>query len=67
MNRGVSENHIIKIDFDERRNKKFLDPDVLDGHIKSLIVDNQKPWITENGIMVISIFDFLLNENSLEQ
>jgi predicted AAA+ superfamily ATPase len=32
-----------------------------------IVKDSQKPWITENGILVISIFDFLLNQNSLEQ
>ena len=29
ISEGVSENHIIKIDLDERRNKKYQDPDVL--------------------------------------
>ena len=30
---GVKEDHIIKIDLDERRNNKYLDPDVLDEYI----------------------------------
>ena len=30
MGKGISKNHIIKIDFDERRNKKYQNPEILD-------------------------------------
>ena len=36
ISEGVSENHIIKIDLDERRNNKYQDPDVLDEYIREV-------------------------------
>ena len=35
---------------------------------KKIIVvkDNINPWYTEDGILIIGLFDFLLNPNSLE-
>ena len=41
MNNGVSEDHIIKLDLEERANKKYLDPDILDKYIRSLIVNKK--------------------------
>lgn len=31
-----------------------------------LVEDGQKPWVTEDGILVLNVIDFLLNENSLD-
>ena len=40
---------------------------IYDNFKKILIVKGDfKPWYTEEGILVLSLFDFLLNENSLE-
>ena len=39
---GVKEDHIIKLDLDERKNNKFLDPDQLDQYIRDLIKDNDQ-------------------------
>lgn len=36
---GVDQSHIIKIDLDIAENKQYLDPDVLNSHILSLIKD----------------------------
>lgn len=35
---------------------------------KKIIVvkDTPAPWYTEDGILVVGVYDFLLNENSLE-
>ena len=41
IGQGVEKDHIIKLSLDERANSKYLDPDVLDEYIRSLIVDNQ--------------------------
>ena len=40
----------------------------INDNFKKIIIvkDNIKPWITEEGINVIGILDFLLNENSLD-
>ena len=40
---------------------------IQDNFKKIIIVkDSKKPWITEEGILVIGIFEFLLNKNSLD-
>lgn len=40
----------------------------IDDNFKKIIVvkDTPAPWYTEDGILVISVYDFLLNENSLD-
>ena len=40
----------------------------IDDYFKKIIVvkDTPAPWYTEEGILVISIYDFLLNEDSLD-
>ncbi|MCK9439544.1 hypothetical protein M0Q39_05805 [Patescibacteria group bacterium] len=39
----------------------------IDDSFKKIIIvkDNIKPWLTEEGILVIGIIEFLLNPNSL--
>jgi predicted AAA+ superfamily ATPase len=61
LEHGVSENHIIKIDFDERRNKKYLDPDVLDDYIRSLIVDDQMYYLLLDEVQKVDDFEAVLN------
>ena len=61
LEHGVSENHIIKIDFDERRNKKYLDPDVLDDYIRSLIVDDQMYYLLLDEVQKVDDFESVLN------
>ena len=61
LEHGVSENHIIKIDFDEHRNKKFLDPDVLDDYIRSLIVDDQMYYLLLDEVQKVDDFESVLN------
>ena len=58
---GVKEDHIIKIDLDERQNKKYLDPDVLDKYIRGLIVDNDIYYVILDEIQKVSDFESVLN------
>ena len=58
---GVSEDHIIKLDLEERKNKKYLDPDVLDKYIRSLISDNKMYYIILDEIQKVSDFESVLN------
>ena len=47
----------------------FWNNDIVGWHFfKKIIVvkDTPAPWYTEEGILVISIYDFLLNEDSLD-
>ena len=60
ISEGVSENHIIKIDLDERRNNKYQDPDVLDEYIRSLIVDDKKYYLILDEIQQVKDFESVL-------
>ena len=58
---GVKEDHIIKLDLEERKNKKYLDPDVLDEYIRSLIVDKKMYYIILDEIQKVEDFESVLN------
>lgn len=58
---GVKEDHIIKIDLDERKNNKYLDPDVLDEYIRSIIVDKDIYYIILDEIQKVEDFESVLN------
>lgn len=61
LENGVKENHIIKIDLDERKNNKYLNPDTLDEYIRSLIVDNDMYYIILDEIQKVEDFESVLN------
>lgn len=61
LENGVKENHIIKIDLDERKNNKYLDPDVLDEYIRSAIVDKDMYYIILDEIQKVDDFESVLN------
>lgn len=58
---GVKEDHIIKIDLDERKNNKFLNPDVLDAYIRSMIIDEDMYYIILDEIQKVEDFESVLN------
>lgn len=57
---GVKKDHIIKLSLDERINKKYLDPDVLDEYIRSLIIDDEKYYIILDEIQEVREFESVL-------
>jgi len=61
LSNGVKEDHIIKMDLDIRENKKYLDPDVLNGYIKEKLVDNEKYYIILDEIQNVEDFESVLN------
>lgn len=61
INNGIEENHIIKIDLDERRNSKYLDPDVLDNYIRDSIKDKKMYYIILDEIQKVKDFESVLN------
>ena len=58
---GISESHIIKLDLEERKNKKYLNPDMLDSYIRSLIVDKDMYYIILDEIQKVEDFESVLN------
>ncbi len=61
MNDGVSEDHIIKIDFDERRNEKFQDPDILDKYVRNHILDDGIYYLLLDEVQKVNDFESVLN------
>ncbi len=58
---GIKENHIIKIDLDERKNRKLLNPDVLDEYVRNLIVDKDIYYLLLDEVQKIEDFESVLN------
>ena len=57
---GIDEEHIIQLSFDEKKNKKYIDPDVLDEYIRSLIKDNEKYYLLLDEIQEVEEFESVL-------
>ncbi len=57
---GVDESHIIQLSLDENKNKKFLNPDVLDEYIRELIKDNDKYYLLLDEIQEVKDFESVL-------
>ena len=58
---GIKEYHIIELDFENRRNKKYRDPDALLEYIDSRIVDEEMYYILLDEIQLVSEFEDVLN------
>lgn len=58
---GIDENHIIKIDLDERRNNKYLNPDALDEYIRNSIKDKKMYYVILDEIQKVEDFESVLN------
>lgn len=58
---GINENHIIKLDLDERRNKEYLNPDKLDEYVRNLIIDNQMYYLILDEVQKVEDFESVLN------
>ena len=60
IEQGTDEEHIIQLSLDEKKNQKYLDPDVLDEYIRSLIKDNSKYYILLDEIQEVKDFESVL-------
>lgn len=58
---GIKKDHIIKIEFDRKENKKYLNPDILDEYIHSCIKDKNKYYILLDEIQLVPDFESVLN------
>lgn len=58
---GVPEDHIIKIDLEDRRNVSLRDPDALLAHIDSLMVDDEMYYILLDEVQHVAEFEDVLN------
>ncbi len=61
MENGTKMDHIIEIDLENRRNKKYRDPDLLMEYIDSRIVDGDMYYILLDEIQLVDEFEDVLN------
>lgn len=58
---GVDEQHIIKIDLEDRRNATLRDPDALLGYIDSQMTDKKQYYILLDEVQLVPEFEDVLN------
>ena len=58
---GTKEDHIIKLDLDERQNGKYLDPDELDIFVRGKIKDDDIYYVLLDEIQKVDDFESVLN------
>ena len=58
---GIDEEHIIAIDLEDRRNKKYRDPDNLLEYIDSKMLDNKMYYILLDEVQMVAEFEDVLN------
>ena len=61
VHEGVADNHIIKINLEDRRNSELRDPDNLLHHIDSVLVDDQMYYILLDEVQMVREFEDVLN------
>ena len=61
MERGVTANHIIEVNLEDRRNKKLRDPDALLEYIDSKMVDGDMYYILLDEVQHVPEFEDVLN------
>ncbi|MDE6750693.1 MAG: ATP-binding protein [Lachnospiraceae bacterium] len=61
IEQGVSESHIITIELDQRKNKKYRDPDTILDYIESCIEDKEQYYILLDEVQMLNEFEEVLN------
>lgn len=61
LEKGIHEDHIIKVNLEDRRNKKLRNPDALLEHIDKLMTDAEKYYILLDEVQLVSEFEDVLN------
>ena len=61
LEQGVPSSHIITIELDQRKNKKYRDPDVILDYIESAIEDDEKYYIMLDEVQMLQEFEEVLN------
>ncbi len=61
LSAGVAEDHILKIALDDRRNKKFRDPDCLCDYVHDYIKDEDMYYILLDEVQLVPEFEDVLN------
>ncbi len=60
LEQGIKEDHIIKLDLDERENYIYHDPDELNKYVKEKIIDKYKYYVILDEIQKVKEFESVL-------
>lgn len=60
LGESIDKEHIIQLSLDENRNKKYLDPDILDTYIRNLIKDNNKYYLLLDEVQEVKDLESVL-------
>ena len=58
---GIKEDHILKIALDDRKNKKFRDPDYLCDYVHNYVKDQEMYYILLDEVQLVPEFEDVLN------
>lgn len=61
LEQGVHESHMIEIELDQRKNRKYRDPDVILDYIESMIKDYGQYYIMLDEVQMLDEFEEVLN------
>lgn len=61
LEQGVDENHIITIELDQRKDKKYRNPDAILELIESSIVDEEQHYVLLDEVQLLEEFEEVLN------
>ncbi len=61
LEQGVPVSHIITIELDQRKNKKYRDPDTILDYIEALIEDDEQYYIMLDEVQMLREFEEVLN------
>ena len=61
LEHGVVSSHIITIELDQRKNKKYRDPDTILDYIESLIEDDGQYYVMLDEVQMLQEFEEVLN------
>lgn len=61
LEHDVSENHIISIELDQRKDKKYRNPDTILDYIESCIVNDEQYYVLLDEVQLLEDFEEVLN------
>lgn len=61
LEQGIDEQHIISIELDQRKNKKYRDPDAILDYIESCITDDGQYYVLLDEVQLLEDFEEVLN------
>ena len=61
LEKGIPESHMIMIELDQRKNKKYRDPDAILDYIESRISDDEPYYIILDEVQMLNEFEEVLN------